>query len=133
MIATLTLLAAISMDSASDSLRSDAEIREVVLRHAPAVRACYETEGLTRNSKLTGTVELEIRILPVGRVDSVQVIGSGMTGPGTREVTECITAIARNWRFARGPYSVELVILPFSLRPARSSSIHATAVPTQRS
>jgi len=133
MIATLTLLAALSTDPASDSLRSQAEIREVVLRHAPAVRACYETEGLTRNSKLTGTVELEIRILPVGRVDSVQVIGSGMTGPGTREVTECITAIARNWRFARGPYSTEQVILPFLLKPARSSSVHKTSVETQRS
>lgn len=133
MIATFTLLAAIWTVPAPDSLRSEAEIREVVLRHAPAVRACYETEGLSRNSKLTGTVELELRILPVGRVDSVQVIGSGMTGPGTREVTECITAIARNWRFARGPYSVEQVILPFLLKPARSSSVHTTSTEAQRS
>ena len=111
------LLATIVAAPATDSLRTDSEIREVVLRHAAEVRECYETEGLTRNTALSGTVEVELRILPVGRVDSVQVVKSGLKGPGTKEVTECIAAIARNWRFSRGPFSVEAVILPFSLKP----------------
>lgn len=122
MLATLVLVAAIGISAQADSVRSDAEIREVVLRHADAVRLCYENEGLSRNSNLSGTVEVELRILPVGRVDSVHVVRSGLKGPGTREVTDCIATIARNWRFTRGPYSVEQVILPFSLKPVRSSS-----------
>ena len=122
MIAAITLAASLLSTSPSDSVRSDAEIREVVLRHADAVRLCYENEGLSRNTNLSGTIEVELRILPVGRVDSVHVVQSGLRGPGTREVTECITAIARNWRFTRGPFAVEQIILPFSLKPVRSSS-----------
>lgn len=131
MIASLALIAALGFTSQSDSLRTDAEIREVVLRHTDAVRLCYENEGLSRNSNLSGTVEVELRILPVGRVDSVLVVRSGLKGPGTREVTDCLAAIARNWRFTRGPYAVEWIILPFSLKPVRSSSKHTPGA-TQR-
>jgi hypothetical protein len=131
MLATFTLIAALGLASPADSVRSDSEIREVVLRHADAVRLCYENEGLSRNTNLSGTVEVELRILPVGRVDSVRVIRTGLKGPGTREVADCIAAIARNWRFTRGPYSVELIILPFSLKPVRSSS-NEQAASTQR-
>ena len=131
MLASFALIAVLGLTPRADSVRTDAEIREVVLRHTEAVRLCYENEGLSRNSNLSGTVEVELRILPVGRVDSVHVVKTGLRGPGTREVAECITAIARNWRFTRGPYAVELVILPFSLKPVRSSS-NERAGATQR-
>lgn len=127
MVSLLALLAALGSApslpaTAGDSLRSDGEIREVVLRHAVAVRSCYETEGLRRNSALAGTIEVELRILPIGRVDSVVVVRSDLAGPGNREVTACIAAVARNWRFERGPYAVESVLLPFVLKPDRSAS-----------
>lgn len=124
LFALLTALASAPSAPATltDSVRSDSEIREVVLRHTAVVRGCYETEGLRRNSALAGTIEVELRILPVGRVDSVIVVRSDLGGPGNREVTACITAAVRNWRFERGPYAVEAVVLPFVLRPRRSAS-----------
>ena len=129
LVALLTVLA--SAPVASDSVRSDNDIREVVLRHATVVRGCYETEGLRRNSGLSGTIEVELRILPVGRVDSVVVVRSDLTGPGTREVTECITRVARNWRFERGPFGLEEIVLPFILKPERSAS-HGVAEDSRR-
>ena len=51
-----------------DSIRSDADIRSAVLRHAPAVRRCYEVEGLGRNPALAGSVEIMVTILPTGAV-----------------------------------------------------------------
>jgi outer membrane biosynthesis protein TonB len=121
LFALLSILASPPPASA-DSARSDNEIREVVLRHATAVRACYESEGLRRNTDLAGTLEVELRILPVGRVDSVAVVHSELHGPGTREVTECIVRVARNWRFERGPFGVEDIVLPFVLKPERNAS-----------
>ena len=134
MISALLLIASVaSADPVrADTLRPDAEIREVVLRHASEVQRCYEMEGLSRNSTLSGTIEVELRILPVGRVDSVQVLKSGAAAAGMKEVSECIATIVRNWRFARGPYSVEQVILPFSLKPlppAPGSSRAAAGAP----
>ena len=120
MIAALLLVAAIA--ALPDSLRPDAQIREVVLRHAAEVRACYENEGLSRNSIMSGTIEIEIRILPVGRIDSVVVKQSDLSGAGKSEVADCIVARVRNWRFVRGPYAVEHIILPFSLKPMRASA-----------
>lgn len=127
MVSLLALLGALGAApsppaTAGDSLRSDGEIRQVVLRHTIAVRSCYETEGLRRNNALAGTIEVELRILPVGRVDSVVVVRSDLSGPGTREVTACIAAVARNWRFERGPFAVESILLPFVLKPDRSAS-----------
>lgn len=129
LVALLTVLA--SAPAPSDSARSDDDIRAVVLRHAVAVRSCYETQGLRRNSALTGTIEVELRILPVGRVDSVVIVRSDLSGPGTREVTSCITSIARNWRFERGPFGVEEIVLPFILKPDRSAS-HGGAEDSRR-
>lgn len=124
MVSLFALLSALmtSPSVPADSVRTDREIREVVLRHAVAVRACYETEGLRRNTLLSGTLEVELRILPMGRVDSVAVVRSELQGPGTREVTACIVRVARNWRFERGPFGVEEIVLPFVLRPERSAS-----------
>jgi outer membrane biosynthesis protein TonB len=131
MVSLVALLTVLASASPSDSVRSDNDIREVVLRHAAVVRGCYETEGLRRNSALSGTIEVELRILPVGRVDSVLVVRSELTGPGTREVTDCITRVARNWRFERGPFGVEEIVLPFILKPERSAS-HGVAEDSRR-
>lgn len=123
MVSLFALLSALAMSPSApaDSVRSDNEIREVVLRHAVAVRACYEAEGLRRNIDLSGTIEVELRILPVGRVDSVVIVHSELRGPGTQEVTSCIVRVARNWRFERGPFGVEEIVLPFVLRPDRTA------------
>ena len=99
----------------ADSIRSDAKIRTVALRHAPDVRKCYETEGLGRNPNLAGSVEVTVTILPTGAVSDVDVKVDGLKGSGSLEVARCLQANARTWTFDRGPYVVEMVILPFQL------------------
>lgn len=105
--------------AAADSVRADAEIRQTVLRHAADVRGCYEREGLRRDPSLVGTLEVEVTVLPTGVVDSVAVGAMVMAGNGQREVAACIATIARHWRFERGPYAVETIVLPFALVPER--------------
>jgi hypothetical protein len=102
-----------------DSVRADAEIRQTILRHAADVRGCYEREGLRRDPSLRGTLEVEVTVLPTGVVDSVSVGSLVMAGNGQREVASCIATIARHWRFERGPYAVETIVLPFALVPER--------------
>ena len=118
-----TLALALSLLSASpnapiapnDSIRSDASIRTAALRHAPEVRKCYETEGLGRNPSLAGSVEITVTILPTGAVSEVDVQSPSLKGIGAAEVAKCVATAARNWKFERGPYVVESVILPFNL------------------
>ena len=100
-----------------DTIRADTEIRQVVLRHTSDVRRCYEREGLRRNPALTGVLEIRMTILPTGRVDEVALAATDMDGRGTTEVVRCIARAARHWRFDRGAYSVETIVLPFSLAP----------------
>ena len=104
----------------ADTIRTDTEIRQVVLRNASDVRRCYEREGLRRNPDLTGLLEIRITILPTGRVDDVGLATSSMSGRGVDEVVRCIARVARHWRFERGAFSVETIVLPFSLTPAAS-------------
>lgn len=101
----------------ADSGRRDDDIRLVALHHAAEVRRCYEAEGLRRNPQLAGTIEVELRVLPNGRVDSVSVASSELAGPGKNEVERCVATLVRNWRFARGPYAVETIVYPFTLQP----------------
>src|SRR5688500_5537608 len=104
--------------TSADTIRTDTEIRQVVLRNASDVRRCYEREGLKRTPDLTGLLEIRITILPTGRVDDVALATSSMSGRGVDEVVRCIARVARHWRFERGAFSVETIVLPFSLTPA---------------
>jgi hypothetical protein len=113
----LSLLGASSAAPAApaDSIRPDAKIRATALRHAPDVRKCYETEGLGRNPNLSGSVEITVTILPTGAVSDVDVKADALKGSGATEVARCLAVSARSWTFDRGPYVVEMVILPFQL------------------
>lgn len=108
--------------SFTDSLRSDGEVRATVLRHAADVRRCYQDEGLRRNPGLRGHVELELTILPTGRVEAVAVAATSLHGDGVTEVTACLARTARQWRFERGPFAVEQIVLPFVFAPGVSSA-----------
>jgi hypothetical protein len=118
-LALALLLDAAPQPATADSIRADAEIRQTILRHAADVRGCYEREGLRRDPSLKGTLEVEVTVLPTGVVDSVTVGALIMAGNGQREVAVCIATIARHWRFERGPYTVETIVLPFTLVPER--------------
>lgn len=100
-----------------DSARSDAEIREFVLRHVHDVRRCYQTEGLSRNPALAGVIEVELTIQPTGVVKAVRVDMQSFSGSGRHEVASCVATAARHWRFQRGPFGTEIHVLPFSLAP----------------
>ena len=138
MLTSLALVLALgtvpAAPEAGDTIRADTEIRQVVLRNAADVRRCYEREGLRRNPGLTGLIEIRMTILPTGRVDDVALATSDMNGRGVEEVVRCIASVARHWRFDRGAYPVETIVLPFSLSPAPAEvrSWAAAAVPRPR-
>lgn len=99
----------------ADSVRPDDEVRLVALRHATEIRQCYETRGLKINPTLSGTLEIELVVLPTGRVDSAAVTASQLVGRGKEEVESCVVETVRNWRYARGPFETESIVYPFEL------------------
>lgn len=107
--------------AAGDSVRADRIIRETVLRHARDARRCYEMEGLRRNPALTSTIELEVTILPTGIVEHASARPEGPARSGASEVAACLAVVARNWRFERGPFDVEVIVFPFSFAPAEAA------------
>jgi hypothetical protein len=115
MIHVVLLAALLGATPAADSVRPDDEVRQVALRHATEIRQCYETHGLKVNPSLSGTLEVELIVLPTGRVDSASVSNSQLVGPGKHEVESCVVANVRNWRYERGPFAKESIIYPFQL------------------
>ena len=109
-------LASANTPAAADSLRAERDIRLTALRHAKDVQRCYIDEGLRRNARLDGVVEVEMTILPTGVVEATAVTSETLRGVGAAEVSACIATSARHWRFERGPYDVEVVVFPFVLR-----------------
>ena len=119
MSSLLAMLLAASLAGAgsSDSLRTDRDVRLTALRNARSVTRCYVDEGLRRQPELEGVVEVSLTVEPTGVVSEVQVSSATLSGPGAREVASCIATIARQWRFERGPFDVEIIVFPFVLRP----------------
>ena len=102
---------------AADSVRNDRDVRLTALRNARSVTRCYVDEGLRRQAELEGVVEVQLTVEATGVVSEVQVSSATLTGPGSREVAQCIATTARQWRFERGPFDVETIVFPFVLRP----------------
>lgn len=110
------LLAALSATAPlPDTPRADHDIRLVGLRHAGEIQRCYEAQGLRINPALRGTIEVELIVLPTGRVDDARISYSRLAGAGRHEVESCVVAAVRNWRFDRGSYGVEAIVYPFRL------------------
>ena len=124
----LASLLRLAMPAPADSVRPDDDVRQVALRHATEIRQCYETHGLKVNPSLSGTIEVELIVLPTGRVDSATVSASQLVGPGKHEVESCVVANVRNWRYERGPFVKESIVYPFQFVRER-----AAAVSTSRS
>ena len=124
MLPQIALLLTISTNALApaDSVRSDREIRLVALRHVADVRRCYEREGLTRDPRLAGTVDVPVTVQATGIVSDAAVTAHTMQGLGIREVASCLTTAIRNWRFDRGPYVVETLVFPFSFKPEQAGA-----------
>ena len=102
-----------------DSVRADTDVRLTALRNARSIMRCYAEEGLRRNMRLEGVIEIELTIEATGVVSEARVSSATLRGPGAHEVAGCIATVARQWRFERGPFDVETVVFPFVLRPER--------------
>ena len=103
------------MPQQPDSVRLDVDVRLVALRHAAEIQRCYETEGLRINPGLGGMIEVEVTVVPSGRVQDAAVAASNLSGAGHQEVESCITSSVRNWRFEKGPFATETIVYPFNL------------------
>lgn len=110
----------------ADSVRPDSDVRMVALRHASEIKRCYETHGLKVNPGLGGTIEVEVTVLPSGRVGGASVTASSLAGLGRTEVEACITMSVKNWRFERGPFVTETIVYPFNLVRDRGSAINTS-------
>ena len=113
--------------AAGDSVRNDRDIRLAALRHASDVKRCYEREGLTRDPRLSGTLDVTVTVLATGVVSDASVASDDMRGVGAREVAKCLTTAIRNWRFDRGPYVVETIVFPFRFSPTAGAPSIATS------
>lgn len=128
MLHFFALSLALSAQSASiptqrpDSVRADDAIRMVALRHAKDIQSCYENSGLKVNPTLTGMVEVEVTVLPSGRVQNANVSASALRGTGRENVESCITTAVKNWRYERGDFAVETIVYPFNLVPDKSGA-----------
>jgi TonB family protein len=74
--------------------RSADAIREVLLRHVPAVKYCYERK-LRENPNLRGKVVVQITVAPDGSVSDAAVVSSTLDDP---DVEQCILSRIRQWK-----------------------------------
>jgi outer membrane biosynthesis protein TonB len=123
--------AAAGLGGSADSVRAASDVQESAMRNASDVRRCYEREGLSRDPKLRGTVEVSITILPTGVVQKATVKDS-LSGDRQPVLADCIVKAVKNWRFERGPYVVETVVFPFNLAPADVVQRSPVAQPLDR-
>ena len=112
----------------TDSVRPDGDVRLVALRHSIEIQRCYETQGLRVNPALGGMIEVQVTVLPSGRVGDANVTASALSGLGREEVESCITTTVKNWRFEKGPFTTETIVYPFNLvrQPAPTANTAAT-------
>jgi hypothetical protein len=71
-------------------------------------------------------IEVEVTVLPSGRVQSASVASSALQGLGRDEVEACITTVVKNWRFEKGPFATETIVYPFNLVRERGTVVNTT-------
>jgi hypothetical protein len=101
-------------DSYGDGDCNPGKIAKKVKAYSGAIRSCYEKQ-LKRNNELRGRVEMQIEILPTGRVGRVDF---NANTTGDRAITACMKSKAKRWRFPKFGGSCT-VTFPFSFSPAR--------------
>ena len=95
--------------------RAPGDIDAAARRFAPAVRHCYQEEGLKEDPALSGVLRVSLTVSPGGAVRTTRVTVEGARGLGMRAVVSCVTAAAGKWHFAPGPFREEQVALSFRL------------------
>jgi TonB family protein len=74
--------------------RSPESLREVTLRHVPAIKYCYE-RSLRQNPGLRGKVVVRITVDPDGTVSDASVFSSTLND---EKAEQCILARIRQWK-----------------------------------
>lgn len=101
--------------------RAPEEIEAAAQRYAPAVRHCYQEDGLKGDPSLSGILRVSIAVGPAGDVHSPRVTVTNAHGVGMPAVISCVAAATASWHFAAGPFREEHVGLSFRLvAPDRS-------------
>lgn len=95
--------------------RPAGQIEDAARRFAPAVRHCYQEEGLKQDPALSGDLRVSMTVEAGGDVRTARVTVTGARGVGMRAVVSCVTAAAGSWHFAPGPFREERVRLSFRL------------------
>lgn len=114
----------------ADSGRSSDELRVASQRVAPAVRSCYEREGLRLDPGLSGTIDVSVTIVPQGSVRDVKVDTLEVRGIGMREVASCVTQLFSRWHFSSGTYGLEETTFTFRLAPIASDTLRRLSSPS---
>lgn len=88
--------------------------RRIVRAHIDEVRSCYD-EGLRRNPKLEGRIEVRFEVASTGVVATARLIDDTLADP---KVGACVVAAVRHWKFPR-PSDGERVVVtyPFMFSP----------------
>jgi hypothetical protein len=88
---------------------SPEQVRRVVMAHAGALRACYESEA-QRNPSLKGGVSVKWQIEPAGTVAGAQIKQSSLSNP---RVEGCVLRQIKSWRFPVADAPTTVAEYPF--------------------
>ncbi len=102
--------------SAKRDTLSRADIKRVIHSRYTMIKYCYE-RYLKRNPTLAGTVTLNFKVDPSGKVVQARVKQSTIQDPA---VGQCIVGVARRWRFPETTSgSGATISYPFIFKPTR--------------
>ncbi len=88
---------------------SPEQVRRVVMAHAGALRACYESEA-QRNPNLKGGVSVAWQIDPAGAVSGAQIKQSSLSNP---RVEGCVLRQIKSWKFPTSDAPTTVAEYPF--------------------
>jgi TonB family protein len=106
---------------------SRAEVAQVIRRHLPRIKKCYESE-LSAHPKLKGKVTAKFVVSPSGRVKKTKILASTMNHPPTER---CINETIRQMVFPK-PRGGGIVRIRYPFRFSRRAPKIVKPRPTGR-
>lgn len=88
---------------------SPEQVRRVVIKHAGALRACYESEA-AKNPSLKGGISVAWQIDPSGSVSGAQLKQSSLSNP---RVEGCVLRQIKSWSFPATDSPTTVAEYPF--------------------
>lgn len=104
--------ARVAMNAGTPAARgglSPEQVRRVVMAHAGALRACYETEA-QRNPNLKGGISVQWQIDTAGAVAGAQIKQSSLSNP---RVEGCVLRQIKGWKFPSADAPTTVAEYPF--------------------